>query len=77
MNKKATGLDSHIARTIRLRREQLGMNQRTLGDKLGVTAQQISKRERCIDLLNQETLDRTAKALNVPVTYFYEGYEGE
>lgn len=77
MNKKATDKDRHVAGMVIARRQALGMNQRALGDKLGVTPQQISKRERCIDLINPYELERTAKALNVPVTYFYEGYEGE
>jgi transcriptional regulator with XRE-family HTH domain len=65
--------DIEIGRRIRLRRVELGMSQADLGDKLGVSFQQIQKREKGINRTSGAQLQQTATALDVPVTFFYDG----
>lgn len=70
-------LDAHIAKRMKERREELGIQKKGLGVALGVTGPQIYFREENRQRVFASTLWDTAKALNVSVTYFYEGYEGE
>jgi transcriptional regulator with XRE-family HTH domain len=65
--------DVEIGRRIRLRRVELGMSQAELGDKLGVSFQQIQKREKGVNRTSGAQLQQTATALDVPVTFFYDG----
>lgn len=70
-------LDEHIASKLAFARRLKGLIQQELANELGVTRQQISKREKAQDRISAADLYRTAKALGVPVTYFFEGYEDE
>lgn len=51
------------------------MSQEALGKHIGVTFQQIQKYERGINRMGSSRLYDFAKALGVPVSYFFEGYE--
>ncbi len=70
-------VDIHVGGRVRLRRLLLGMSQEELGDALGVTFQQVQKYERGANRIGAGRLYDVARALNVPIEYFFEGLEGE
>jgi len=47
--------------------------QAELGDKLGVSFQQIQKREKGVNRTSGAQLQQRATVLDVPVTFFYDG----
>jgi transcriptional regulator with XRE-family HTH domain len=61
---------------IRRYREQAGLSQSDLGDKLGVSYQQIQKYERGMNRLSVDTLLKVAKALDLPLNAFVDTGEG-
>ena len=65
-------VDVHVGNRIRLRRISETMSQKELGRKLGVTFQQIQKYEKGINRIGAGRLFRIARALKVPVAYFFE-----
>jgi len=66
--------DRHVGMRIRMRRTVLGMSQERLGELLGITYQQVQKYEKGANRVGTGRLIDIAKALSVPVTYFFEGY---
>lgn len=66
-------IDVHVGQRMRQRRQELGMTQTTLGDTVDVTFQQIQKYERGANRISASRLYAFAKALRVPVSYFFEG----
>jgi transcriptional regulator with XRE-family HTH domain len=66
-------VDQHVARRIRERRILLGLTQQELAARIGVTFQQQHKYEKATNRISASRLYETAEALQVPVSYFYEG----
>src|SRR5262252_8709955 len=66
-------IDDHVGGRIRERRIMLGLTQQQLAELIGVTYQQEHKYERGINRVSAGRLSEIARALNVPVGYFYEG----
>jgi len=66
-------VDRHVGLRIRMRRKELGLSQDRLADALGITFQQIQKYERGANRVSASKLWETARALQVPINYFYEG----
>jgi transcriptional regulator with XRE-family HTH domain len=69
----ANPVDLHVGHRIRSRRKSLGMSQSELAARLGLTFQQIQKYERGSNRVSASKLYETARALNVPLTDFFEG----
>jgi transcriptional regulator with XRE-family HTH domain len=67
-------VDQYIADRIHERRVILGFTQQDLGELLGITSQQAHKYERGINRVSAGQLYALARALNVPIEYFYEGF---
>lgn len=65
-------IDVHVGARVRLRRTLLGMSQERLGEALGLTFQQVQKYERGANRVGASRLFELAKALNVPVSYFFD-----
>ncbi len=63
--------DIFIGKKIRLRRKMLKMSQKTLGQHLGVTFQQIQKYENGLNRVSARRLKEIADILNVSVSFFY------
>jgi len=59
-------------RRIKLRRLSAGWSQTELGEKVGVTFQQVQKYERGQTRVGASRLTQIAKVLNVPVADFFE-----
>lgn len=69
----ANPVDVHVGTRIRLRRKLLKMSQEKLGDQLGVTFQQVQKYERGANRVGASRLWKMSQALDVPVSFFYDG----
>jgi transcriptional regulator with XRE-family HTH domain len=56
----------------RARRMMIKMSQEVLGEKLGITFQQVQKYEKGINRLSAATMARLAEILDVDIGYFYD-----
>ena len=65
----------HLGRKIRDRRLSLGLTQTKVGDALGFSFQQIQKYEKGLNGVTSEKLLDLANVLQVPINFFYEGYD--
>lgn len=60
-----------IGKIISRRRRELGFTQEILAERIAVTSQQVQRYEYGTNRLNVDNLQRIAKALDVPVAYFF------
>lgn len=74
---RANDTDRHVGGKIRERRIMLGLSQQQMADMIGVTYQQAHKYERGINRISAGRLYEIAQVLAVPVTYFFDGLDGE
>jgi len=73
-NQRSAGQpDVELGKRIRLRRVAMKMSRDELGKELGVSFQQIQKYEKGVNRVDAARLQQIATALDVPVTYFYDG----
>jgi transcriptional regulator with XRE-family HTH domain len=73
---KGTDVDRYVGSRIRERRVMLGLSQQQMAHLIGVTYQQAHKYERGINRISAGRLFEIARVLRVPVSYFFEGLEG-
>lgn len=71
-SRKANPIDVHVGTRVRLRRMLLGMSQEKLGERLGLTFQQVQKYEKGVNRIGASRLYELAKVLAVKVEFFYE-----
>ena len=71
--KQANPIDAQVGNRVRIRRMLIGMSQEKLGDLLGLTFQQVQKYEKGVNRVGAARLQQIATALDVPVTFFYDG----
>jgi transcriptional regulator with XRE-family HTH domain len=64
--------DIEMGKKIRLRRVEQRISQSDLGEKLGVSFQQVQKYEKGVNRVGASRLQQIAAALDVPVTFFYD-----
>lgn len=69
-------VDVHVGMRARQRRWMVGMTQQQLGEKVGIKFQQIQKYETGMNRISASRLWDIANALDVPISYFFEGLEG-
>jgi len=67
-----TPIDAHVGVRIRARRSLLGMSQKDLGAKVGLTFQQIQKYERGTNRIGSGRLFEFSCILGVPISYFFD-----
>jgi transcriptional regulator with XRE-family HTH domain len=73
-NQRSAGKpDVELGKRIRLRRVEIDISQTELGDKLGVSFQQVQKYEKGVNRVGAARLQQIATALDVPITFFYDG----
>lgn len=72
MPRHAVIIDAKVGRRVTLRRRQLKISQTALGKAVGVTFQQIQKYEAGKNRISSGRLVQIARALDVPVTWFFE-----
>jgi transcriptional regulator with XRE-family HTH domain len=65
--------DVELGKRIRLRRIEQHISQAELGDQVGVSFQQVQKYEKGVNRVGAARLQQIATALDVPVTFFYDG----
>lgn len=74
-NKVPSGIDRIVGQRLRWRRRELKLTQEQLGEKLGLTFQQVQKYEKGVNRISAGRLFEIASTLTVPITYFYEGVD--
>ena len=70
-------VDVHVGQRVRQRRWMIGMTQQQLGNKVGIKFQQIQKYETGTNRVSASRLWDIAAALDVPVSFFFEGLNRE
>ena len=70
-------VDGHVGQRLRIRRTLLGMSQEKLGEAIGLTFQQVQKYERGSNRISAGTLYRLGQVLDVPVSFFFDGFEDD
>ncbi len=73
-------VDIHVGKRVRHRRWMMGVTQQQLGEGVGIKFQQIQKYETGMNRISASRLWDIAEALDVPVSFFFEGFaenEGE
>lgn len=76
MSKSPNPVDKYVGNRVRMRRIDLGMPQDRLGAAIGMTFQQIQKYEKGVNRISSSRLVAISNALEVPVTWFFEGAPG-
>lgn len=72
-NSSTATIDRHIGRRLWERRRILRMTQQDLGNRLGISFQQVQKYERGTNRISAGQLHRLTGILRVPIDYFYAG----
>ncbi len=62
-----------VGQRVRERRWVVGMTLQQLGDRVGITAQQIMKIEAGTNEISASLMQDIAAALDVPASFFFEG----
>jgi transcriptional regulator with XRE-family HTH domain len=75
MKKSPHPTDVHVGSRVRMRRMIVRKSQTNLGDALDLTFQQIQKYEKGTNRISSSRLQQIADALEVPVTFFFEGLQ--
>lgn len=70
-------VDVHVGKRVRHRRWMVGMTQQQLAGKVGIKFQQIQKYETGMNRISASRLWDIAEALDVPVSFFFEGLEDQ
>ena len=68
-------VDEYVGSKLKLKRSSIGITQNELGDMVGVTFQQIQKYEKGANRIGAGKLYEFAKILNVPINYFFDGFD--
>jgi transcriptional regulator with XRE-family HTH domain len=71
-SRRANPIDVHVGSRVRLRRMLLGISQEKLGERLGLTFQQVQKYEKGVNRIGASRLFDLATVLGVPISFFYE-----
>ncbi|MBI1308393.1 MAG: helix-turn-helix domain-containing protein [Proteobacteria bacterium] len=77
MPKHRDPVDLHVGLRLRLRRNMLGLSQDKLGSAIGVSFQMVQKYERGDCRVGASRLMKIAQSLDVPVSWFFEGFAGK
>jgi transcriptional regulator with XRE-family HTH domain len=73
MNRQFDPIDLHVAQRLKLRRSLLGFTQDRLAQAVGVSFQMVQKYEKGESRVGASRLMKIAEALDVPVSWFFEG----
>jgi transcriptional regulator with XRE-family HTH domain len=75
--RKPNDVDAHVGSRLRQRRMLLGISQEQLAEMLGLTFQQVQKYERGTNRVSASRLFQLARALDTPITWFFDEMESE
>ena len=73
---KAHPVDVYVGARMKHRRIEFGLSQEKLGKILNLTFQQVQKYERGANRIGASRLFELSRALEVPVSYFFEDMPG-
>lgn len=73
----ANPVDLFVGKRLRQRRRLLGLTQQQLASEVNIRFQQIQKYESGANRISASRLWAIARALEVPVAYFFDGLNGE
>lgn len=71
-SRRANPIDVHVGSRVRLRRMLLGISQEKLGERLGLTFQQVQKYEKGVNRIGASRLFDLSTVLGVPIQFFFE-----
>src|SRR5947209_12593543 len=71
--RRADARDEEVGRRVRSRRLECRLSQTELANRVGVTFQQVQKYEKGVNRIGAGRLQRIAEALEVPITFFFDG----
>ncbi len=71
-SRRPNPIDIHVGSRVRLQRMLRGISQEKLGEKLGLTFQQIQKYEKGVNRIGASRLYDLASVLGVPIQFFYD-----
>jgi transcriptional regulator with XRE-family HTH domain len=71
--KSPNPIDKYVGSRVRMRRMMISMSQERLGERLGITFQQVQKYEKGTNRIGASRLQQIATVLSVPVAFFFEG----
>ena len=74
-SKLPSKIDRLVGQRLRWRRRELRLTQEQLGERLGLTFQQVQKYEKGVNRISAGRLYELSTVLDVPVIYFYDGAE--
>ena len=77
MRVNAERVDNHVGSMFRTRRQDLGLSQTAVAERLGLTFQQVQKYERGMNRISASRLHDLCEILGVPVEYFFDGLDAE
>jgi transcriptional regulator with XRE-family HTH domain len=70
-------IDVHVGSRVRLRRMLMGISQEKLGQKIGLTFQQVQKYERGANRISAGRLFDLSLVLDVPISFFFDDLPAE
>ena len=70
-------VDVHVGQRVRQLRCLAGISMQELGDRVGIRFQQIQKYEAGTNRISASRMWEIAAAMEVPVSYFFEGLDGQ
>ena len=70
-------VDVYVGQRVRQLRCLAGITQQQLGDKVGIKFQQIQKYETGTNRISASRMWDIAAAMEVPVSFFFEGIDGQ
>jgi transcriptional regulator with XRE-family HTH domain len=73
IKKTPNPIDKHVGGRVRMRRLMVSMSQEKLGERLGLTFQQVQKYEKGMNRIGASRLQHICEILGVPVSFFFEG----
>jgi transcriptional regulator with XRE-family HTH domain len=76
IKKTPNPIDRHVGSRVRMRRMMISMSQEKLGERLGITFQQVQKYEKGTNRIGASRLQQISTILGVPVSFFFEGAPG-
>lgn len=72
MTKSPNPVDVAVGRNIRMHRIAIKLSQEALGDRIGVTFQQVQKYEKGTNRVGASRLNMIATVLGIPVSRFFD-----
>ena len=67
-------IDIYVGKRVRFKRKMVGLTQSDLGERVGLTFQQIQKYEKGENRISASKLFQIAQILKTSVSFFFDGY---